>query len=139
MSSMVRAESLRRWLVEVMQIRTENFSLAIEFGTVSAEFIELATVEVEPPLDNGELIHAGQPIENYIMEDKYQLSLVLRNQLPEQFQDIKLKLLLWLSTQCQKVEVSYDAEKNNQDTYDYFFDLNITEHSHHGEAGMKTC
>lgn len=139
MTSVARLENLQQWLVEVCEIRTENFSVSVEYGVVNAEFIKVATVEITKPLRRGDLIAPGLALEDYLLTDKYQLAIVVRNQRNDDFQMLKLKLLLWLDQACQIAEMNYDIEKNNQDTYDFFFELNITERSHHDDGKMQTC
>lgn len=139
MSSPARADRLEKWLVEVAKVQTENFSISVEYGKVSAEFIDIDTVDLTEGLKNGDVLLPGTSIENYLLEDHYQLSVVIRKQLSEDFQDLKLKLLLWLNNENQVVKLNYDAERNNENTYDYFFDLSIIEHSQHKEGRMKTC
>lgn len=139
MSSPARAERLEKWLIEVAKVQSENFSISVEYGNASAEFIDIDTVDLTEGLKNGDVLLPGTPLENYLLEDHYQLSVVVRKQLSENFQDLKLKLLLWLNNEKQDVKLSYDAERNNENTYDYFFDLNIIEHSQHKEGQMKTC
>lgn len=141
MSSTARIERLENWLHDMAEIKTENFSVSVEFGSATAEFFELDQYVVDgSPLDDG-AVSWEKLVEHFAMQDTYSLSVVIRNQLLKDLIMLKVKLLLWLSKESQDARIDYDFARNNQDTYDYFFTLKISEPTSNSNDcdELKTC
>ena len=136
MSSLDRMKHLEAWLKNVSKVETENTSVSLELGDVSAEFINLQTFTESE--EEGVFETSGL-IENYHMKDSYTVSVVIRNQDISNLKTLQLQLLVWLERQGQKAAMSYDVERNNENSYDYFFDLKLDDDSHDENGQIKSC
>lgn len=147
MSSQARMQRLERWLVDVLKIPLENVSVSVDEGKATAEFID------EPqfgPLSEPEITEAGTETaiewsfdrigtdEKVSMADEYRLHIVIRNY-EKDIIPIKIGLLRWMHDENQVAALEHDAEKNNHQTYDYFFDLDIKEKTFHRDGKLCTC
>ena len=147
MSSKTRVERLEHWLVQALQIPMENFSVSVEEGETTAEFTD---EPVFGPLSDPAITEAGNEVaiewsfdrigtdEKASMSDQYNLHVVIRNY-EKDIIPIKIGLLRWLHDENQVAKLVHDAEKNNHQTYDYFFDLTIKEKTFNRDGKLCTC
>lgn len=145
--SLERVQRLEQWLTEVLHVPTENRDVSIEKGNVVAYF------------DDGEPLIMGEPIiapgddtievplfphaaTNAVgVRDRYSLIVTVRNHGADPLR-LKLGLLRWLHSEGQggnAPALDYDGVKNNQSTYDWFFELQIDEATRNVGAELRTC
>ena len=146
--SLARIQRLEKWLGEKLQIPAENFDVSIEGGKVVAYFDDAERFTLAGDMvmndDVGTFefpITEASPVQNVGLRDNYPLVVVVRNH-GEDPTRLKVGLLRWLYLEGKggnAPTMSYDGVKNNQSTYDWFFDLPIEAVTRNVGAELRTC
>ncbi len=141
--SFARVERLEKWLADVLKVPTENFSVSLEQGNAVGYFddVELFSAPAEPAAEGDFSLESAGIQMDFGMRDTYVITVKVRNHGADP-KKLKAGLLRWLFNEKQggaEPELTYDGEKNNQSTYDWFFDLKIEDRTQNVGAELRTC
>ena len=125
---------LETYLADTLKIPTEAFAVAIERFKASAEFNDVEQFERVGVLE----FQAAPSQHDFKIRRDYVLSVRIKNQGGN---DALLdNLLAWLYGEGLKPSLNGMLERNNQQTFDLFIDMEVTEFSRNNSAGkVVTC
>lgn len=130
-----RLQRLETYLTEVLGVASEDFTLAIERFNATADFSETELFEA----DGDQQAWLSVPSQHdFKIRKDYLLSIRLKNQLKV---DVLIdNLLAWLYSEGLIPTLSGMLERNNQQTWDAFIDLELKELSRNNDEGrVVTC